>query len=232
MMRTPGLVFANAAASRRFVVSFVLGRWIVMKSLWASSVSRSTNSTPMCRARSSEMNGSKAIRRMPKADARWATSAPILPSPTTPRVLPCSSTPSHLLRSHLPAFNAEWAWGMLRAWANKSAIVCSAAERMLETGALTTITPSSVALATSTLSRPMPARPTTTRSFAASSVGPSTLVAERMISAWAPARASINCGRRETQSDVHLVPGVAQFLKTGVGNLFGYQYTSHQVTFR
>jgi hypothetical protein len=28
------------------------------------------------------------------------------------------------------------------------------------------------------------------------------------------------------------VPGVAQFLKTGVGNLFGYQYTSHKVTFR
>ena len=70
-------------------------------------------------------------------------------------------------------------------------MVCSAAERMLETGALTTMTPSSVALATSTLSRPMPARPTTIRSFAASSVGASTLVAERMMRAWAPSRAVI-----------------------------------------
>ena len=39
---------------------------------------------------------------MPKASARWATSAPTRPSPTTPRVLPWSSTPSHFDRSHLP----------------------------------------------------------------------------------------------------------------------------------
>ncbi len=43
-------------------------------------------------------------------------------------------------------------------------MVCSAAERMLDWGALTTMTPRRVAAATSTLSSPMPARPTTTRS--------------------------------------------------------------------
>ena len=57
------------------------------------------------------------------------------------------------------------ACGTLRACASSSAIVCSAAERMFDCGAFTTITPRRVASATSTLSRPIPARPTTTRSL-------------------------------------------------------------------
>ena len=93
----------------RPTVSVFLGRWIVMKSLSASSESKSISSTPMCRARSSEMNGSSATSLIPKASARWATSAPILPSPTMPRVLPCNSTPSHFERSHLPPVRAWWA---------------------------------------------------------------------------------------------------------------------------
>src|SRR5437588_3886765 len=109
-----------------------------------------------------------------------------------PRVLPWSSTPSHRDRSHFPAFSAAWAWGMLRAWASNKATVCSAAERMFDCGALTTITPRLVAAATSTLSTPMPARPTTIRSWAASSTGSVTLVAERIISASAPPTASTN----------------------------------------
>ena len=48
-------------------------------------------------------------------------------------------------------------------------MVCSAADSTLDWGALTTMTPWAVAAATSTLSRPMPARPTTTRSWPASS---------------------------------------------------------------
>src|SRR4051812_40948953 len=126
---------------------------------------------------------------MPKERARWATRAPTRPRPTTPSVLPCSSTPSQRVRSHLPAFSAASAWGMLRAWASNSATVCSAADRMLDCGALTTITPRRVAAPTSTLSTPMPARPTTIRSSAASSTGSVTLVAERMISASAPGTA-------------------------------------------
>ncbi len=88
------------------------------------------------------------------------------PSPTTPRVLLASSTPSHRDRSHRPAVRAAWAWGTLRAWARSNAMVCSAAEIMFDCGAFTTITPRRVAASTSTLSRPMPARPTTTRSLA------------------------------------------------------------------
>ncbi len=68
-------------------------------------------------------------------------------------------------------------------------MACSAADTMLDCGAFTTMTPRSVAWGTSTLSRPMPARPTTTRSRAASSVAASTWVAERMMSAWAPSMA-------------------------------------------
>ena len=127
---------------------------------------------------------------MPKASARWATRAPTRPRPTTPRVLPCSSTPSHLDRSHLPATSAAWAWGMFRAWASSRAMACSAADRMFDWGALTTITPRSVAAATSTLSRPMPARPTTTRSVPAASTSAVTVVAERITRALAPTMAS------------------------------------------
>ena len=40
-------------------------------------------------------------------------------------------------------------------------MACSATERMFDVGALTTMTPRSVAAVTSTLSSPTPARPTT-----------------------------------------------------------------------
>src|SRR5712691_367939 len=60
---------------------------------------------------------------------------------------------------------------------------------MFDCGALTTITPRRVAAATSTLSSPMPARPTTTRSAPASSTSAVTWVAERMMRPCAPATA-------------------------------------------
>ena len=104
-----------------------------------------------------------------------------------PSVLSASSTPSQRLRSQRPATSAEWACGTLRAWARSRAIVCSAADTMLLCGALTTITPRRVAASTSTLSRPMPARPTTSRSDPAASTSSVTVVADRMIRAWAPA---------------------------------------------
>src|ERR687897_285804 len=52
---------------------------------------------------------------MPKADIRWATSTPMRPRPTTPRVFSASSTPVYLLRFHSPFFSAAFACGMLRA---------------------------------------------------------------------------------------------------------------------
>ena len=52
---------------------------------------------------------------MPKALARVATSWPIRPKPSTPSVLPSTSVPPNLLRSHLPPVRLAWACGMLRA---------------------------------------------------------------------------------------------------------------------
>ena len=154
--------------------------------IW-SSVS---SSTPICFARSADTNGSYATSRIWNAFARSATSLPIRPRPTMPSVLSASSTPSHFERSHRPATSAACACGTLRAWLSSSAIVCSAAEMMFDCGAFTTITPRAVAAGTSTLSSPMPARPTTTRSVPASSTSAVTCVADRMISALAPTIAS------------------------------------------
>ena len=92
---------------------------------------------------------------------RCATSTPMRPRPTTPRVFSRSSTPVYLLRFHSPFFSAALACGMLRAVATSRPQASSAAVTMLEVGALTTITPALVAAETSTLSRPTPARATT-----------------------------------------------------------------------
>src|SRR5918999_881255 len=132
---------------------------------------------------------------MPKALARWATSAPTRPRPTMPRVLPYSSAPWKRARSQRPSRRAAWAWGMLRAWARIRATVCSAAEITFDWGALTTMMPSRVAAATSTLSRPMPARPTTLRSRPASRTSASTRVADRTTRASAPATAASSSAR-------------------------------------
>src|SRR5215208_7082038 len=84
---------------------------------------------------------------------------------------------------------------MLRAWARIRATVCSAAEITLDWGALTTMIPSRVAAATSTLSRPMPARPTTLRSRPVSSTSASTRVADRTTRASTPATALSSSSR-------------------------------------
>ena len=88
------------------------------------------------------------------------------PRPTTPTVLSSSSTPEYLLRFHAPPLRAWLAGAMLRAVARSSPTASSAAEVMLEVGALTTMTPACVAAWTSTLSRPTPARAMTLRLLA------------------------------------------------------------------
>ena len=52
------------------------------------------------------------------------------------------------------------------------------------------------------------------------------------MSACAPSMASSEFFGREPQADVDLVAGVAQLLESGVGDLFGYQYSRHRTTFR
>src|SRR3954471_24406373 len=84
---------------------------------------------------------------------------------------------------------------MCRAAASSRATACSAALTMFDVGALTTMTPRSVAAATSTLSRPMPARATTWRLGAAASASASIRVALRIITAAASASAGSSAAR-------------------------------------
>ena len=150
------------------------------------------------------------------------------PRPTTPSVLSASSTPSQRLRSQRPATSAAWACGTLRAEASSSAIVCSAAEMMLLCGALTTITPRRVAASTSTLSRPMPARPTTIRSDPAASTSSVTLVAERMIRALRADDHLEQIVGGQVEPDVDVVPGGTEAVEASVGDFFGDQDASHR----
>src|SRR4051794_13577809 len=118
------------------------------------------------------------------------------PSPTTPIVLSVTSTPVKRLRFHSPDLRLADACGTRRATASRSATACSAAETMLEVGALTTSTPRAVAAGTSTLSNPTPARATTLRRSAAASAPASMWVALRTMTASTP----VSAGRRAPRS--------------------------------
>jgi len=118
------------------------------------------------------------------------------PKPTTPSVFSNNSAPVYFERAHLPFFNAACAGETKRADASKSEIASSAAETILEVGALTTMTPAAVAAGISTLSSPTPARAITLRPFAAAIASASILVAERINTASTPApSAANNCAR-------------------------------------
>jgi hypothetical protein len=82
-------------------------------------------------------------------------------------------------RSHFPALSEPCACGTFRASARRSAIVCSAAETTVASGAFATTIPRRVAASTSTLSTPTPARPITFSRVAFSMSFASSLVAER-----------------------------------------------------
>ena len=84
--------------------------------------------------------------------------------------------------SHLPALVEADASGIWRASANIMAMACSAVVMVLPCGVFITTTPRAVAERISTLSTPMPARPTTLRLVATSSSSRVTLVAERTAS--------------------------------------------------
>ena len=73
-----------------------------MKSASAISSSSGTSRTPSWAARPAWTNGSYAMTFIPKALSRCATSTPILPRPTMPRVFSNSSMPEYLLRFHSP----------------------------------------------------------------------------------------------------------------------------------
>ena len=107
------------------------------------------------------MYGSYAITFIPNTRARVATSPPIRPSPTIPRVLPLSSEPSKADRSHLPACIELSARGMCRSREITAPKNNSTTAIVLPAGALMTATPRDVAVSRAMLSTPTPARPTT-----------------------------------------------------------------------
>ena len=106
--------------------------------------------------------------------------APMLPQPMTPSTLPVSSLPMKRDFSHLPAWVERSAAGICRARAKIMAMVCSAVVMELPSGVFITTMPRAVAAGMSTLSTPMPARPTTFSFSAAAMISAVTLVAERM----------------------------------------------------
>ncbi len=165
---TPSRHLASVRSSRRPRVASLSGVWNVSTSLSAKSVSRSTSPMPSRSAASSESMGSNPSVRIPKPCILRATSRPTFPTPTTPSVLPSSSVPEKLLRSHAPPLSEADACGICRATASSIAHVCSAVEIVLPSGALRTSTPLRVAASRSTLSTPTPARPITFRLGAAS----------------------------------------------------------------
>ncbi|MNL25499.1 hypothetical protein D3C87_1469830 [compost metagenome] len=131
-------------------------------------------------ARSGVRNGSKATTFILRPRARSATIEPILPAPIRPRTLLVTSTPMKRFFSHLLARVDASASGSWRAKANIMAMACSAVVMELPKGVFITMMPFLVAAGISTLSTPMPARPTTLRLVAAERIFSVTLVAERM----------------------------------------------------
>ena len=96
------------------------------------------------------------------------------------RIFDVSSTPMKSFFGHLPAWVPALASGIWRASANIIAIACSAVVMLLPKGVFITMTPFFDASGMSTLSTPMPARPTTLRFVAAARTSAVTFVAERI----------------------------------------------------
>src|SRR5258707_548907 len=148
IMRTSFFIFAIDAA---LIISRVCGLTAVcreIKSHSAKSCSSGTSSTDNSRAAASLMNGSYVTTRISKASARNATSLPMRPRPTRPRVLPRTSAPDDDF-SQRPSRIAASNFGSWRTSANNSAKVCSATLTELPPGVLMTRTPggSSVSVA-------------------------------------------------------------------------------------
>ena len=118
---------------------------------------------------------------MPNAIARRLSSLPMRPMPMMASVLLYSSTPSKSFRPHFLERRLASACGIFRATQSKSEKACSAVETVLPPGALSTTIPRRVAVSTSTLSTPTPARPTTRNLLAAFSTSPVTFVSLRTI---------------------------------------------------
>src|SRR6266480_4305413 len=125
--------------------------------------------------------------------ARRLNSLPIRPIPITPSVLLYTSTPSKFFLSQLLVRTFASACEILRARQSNNENACSAVERVFPPGALSTTIPRRVAVSTSTLSTPTPARPTT-RSFT-----PAFKIAA-VIFVWLRTTSALNDGMSATSS--------------------------------
>mmetsp|Transcript_16067 Transcript_16067/g.34879 ORF Transcript_16067/g.34879 Transcript_16067/m.34879 type:complete len:251 (-) Transcript_16067:28-780(-) len=180
-MRTPGFIVAIVLVLIMFFVSSSRGTWMVRKSALAIASAAETGSMSSLRAASAGKRGSYPTTFILYACMRETTSRPTRPSPSTPRVLPSSSTPMYFLRSHLPAFIDMSPWATLRARLAISAQVCSAAETVFPPGVFITTMPLRVAAVQSMLSTPVPARPIHCILEADSIISAVTVVPERTI---------------------------------------------------
>mmetsp|Transcript_22535 Transcript_22535/g.68698 ORF Transcript_22535/g.68698 Transcript_22535/m.68698 type:complete len:216 (-) Transcript_22535:280-927(-) len=181
-MRTPGFMVAMEALLIMSRVSSRSGTCTVRKSARRMHSAALTGSMLSFSDASGGKNGSYPMASIPKACMRDTTSRPTRPRPSTPSVLPASSTPMYFLRSHLPCFIEQSPCATLRAREAMSAQVCSAAEIVLPPGVFMTMMPFFVAATQSMLSTPVPARPMADILCACSMISAVTLVPERTIS--------------------------------------------------
>ena len=117
----------------------------------------------------------------------------MVPRPITPSVLQASSRPLNFFFSHLPDFIDAVARGIHRASDIIKLMVCSAVVTELPVGVFITAMPRLLAAGMSMLSTPMPARPTTRSSSAASITRAVTLEPERISRPCAPLIAWASC---------------------------------------
>ena len=143
---------------------------------------------------------------MSNAAARRASSRPIRPKPTTPRVLPLSSAPRRPALSQTPAFICASARATERARVSIRAQACSATLTLVAPGAFSTSTPRALAASRSTLSTPVPARATTRRRGAAARTPDVTRVALRTMRPSASARSAASVSARPAARSTTVQP--------------------------
>src|SRR6058998_1737838 len=110
----PRFIWANSAAATIPFVSGVRAACTLTTSASRKTVSLSTRRIPTVSAVDAGRYGSYAMTRIPNACARFATSAPIRPEPTRPRVFSNSSRPSSFFFSHRPSLTDRSASGRCR----------------------------------------------------------------------------------------------------------------------
>ena len=169
--------------------------------------------------------GRRPTRRMPKAQGPLGHqgSRPG-PRPTTPRVLPCSSTPSHFERSHLPGHQGGVGLGDVAGLGQQQGHGLLGGRQDVGLRGV------------DHHHAPLGGRGDV--DVVEADAGPADhdqvgarrqdlgghRVAERMISAWAPDDGRRPAPRGTAPAHVHLVAGSAMQVEPGLGQLFGDQY--------